>query len=161
MALLNHATAASNHAMQSGGGVYRGIVSNSILYFNSAGNGWSNYFNAVCRYSCTTPDPQSLGNVTNDPRFVDRAAGLYFLQTNSPALDAAAPDGPAQDLAGMPRPVQWLAELLPLTHFLRLIRGVMLRGAGLWELWPDALALLAFSAVMMAGAILRFRTRLD
>ncbi|MQP76931.1 ABC transporter permease subunit [Stenotrophomonas sp. MYb238] len=63
--------------------------------------------------------------------------------------------------AGMPRSVQWMAELLPLTHFLRLIRGVMLRGASLWELWPDALALLAFSAVMMAGAILRFRKRLD
>ena len=61
----------------------------------------------------------------------------------------------------MPRSVQWLAELLPLTHFLRLIRGMMLRGASLWELWPDALALLVFSAVMMAGAILRFRKRLD
>jgi len=63
--------------------------------------------------------------------------------------------------AGMPRPVQWLAEVLPLTHFLRLVRGIMLRGAALWELWPDALALLAFIGVMMALAILRFRKRLD
>lgn len=63
--------------------------------------------------------------------------------------------------AGMPRPVQWLAELLPLTHFLRLIRGVMLRGANLWELWPDVLALVGFTAVMMTAAILRFRKRLD
>jgi ABC-2 type transport system permease protein len=63
--------------------------------------------------------------------------------------------------AGMPKVVQWLAELLPLTHFLRLIRGVMLRGAGLFELWPDVLALLAFTTVMMAAAILRFRKRLD
>jgi len=63
--------------------------------------------------------------------------------------------------AGMPRPVQWLAELLPLTHFIRLIRGVMLRGASLLELWPDVLALLVFIAVMMTLAILRFRKRLD
>lgn len=63
--------------------------------------------------------------------------------------------------AGMPKAVQWIAEVLPLTHFLRLIRGVMLRGASLWELWPDVLALLAFTAVMMAAAILRFRKRLD
>ncbi len=63
--------------------------------------------------------------------------------------------------SGMPRPVQWLAEVLPLTHFLRLIRGVMLRGASLWELWPDVLALLAFTTVMMSAAILRFRKRLD
>ncbi|MBS0224904.1 MAG: ABC transporter permease [Proteobacteria bacterium] len=63
--------------------------------------------------------------------------------------------------AGMPRLAQWFAELLPLTHFLRLIRGVMLRGASLWELWPDMLALLAFIMVMMTVAILRFRKRLD
>ncbi|NUS38689.1 MAG: ABC transporter permease [Lysobacter sp.] len=63
--------------------------------------------------------------------------------------------------AGMPKAAQWLAELLPLTHFLRLIRGVMLRGASLFELWPDALALLAFTTVMMTAAILRFRKRLD
>jgi ABC-2 type transport system permease protein len=63
--------------------------------------------------------------------------------------------------AGMPRVVQWIAEVLPLTHFLRLIRGVMLRGASLWEMWIDVLALAAFTLVMMALAILRFRKRLD
>jgi ABC-2 type transport system permease protein len=63
--------------------------------------------------------------------------------------------------AGMPQPIQYFAEILPLTHFLRLIRGVMLRGGGLWELWPDVLALLAFILVMMTLAILRFRKRLD
>jgi ABC-2 type transport system permease protein len=63
--------------------------------------------------------------------------------------------------AGMPKVVQWFAEVLPLTHFLRLIRGVMLRGAGLLELWPSVLALVAFTTLMMAAAILRFRKRLD
>jgi ABC-2 type transport system permease protein len=62
---------------------------------------------------------------------------------------------------GMPVAVQWLAEILPLTHFMRLIRGVMLRGAHVAALWPDALALLAFTAAMMALATLRFRKRLD
>ncbi len=63
--------------------------------------------------------------------------------------------------AGMPPVVQWVAEVLPMTHFLRLIRGVMLRGASLWELWPSVAALVAFTAVMMTAAILRFRKRLD
>ena len=63
--------------------------------------------------------------------------------------------------AGMPKVIQWLAEVLPLTHFLRLIRGVMLRGADLVELWPDVLALIAFTAVMMTAAIMRFTKRLD
>ncbi len=62
---------------------------------------------------------------------------------------------------GMPKLAQWIAELLPLTHFMRLIRGVVLRGAELMELWPDVLALVAFTVAMMALAILRFRKRLD
>ena len=62
---------------------------------------------------------------------------------------------------GMPMAAQWIAEALPLTHFVRLIRGVMLRGANLFDLWPDVLALLAFTVVMMTLAISRFRKRLD
>jgi ABC-2 type transport system permease protein len=62
---------------------------------------------------------------------------------------------------GMPMAAQWIAEVLPLTHFVRLIRGVMLRGANLFDLWPDVLALLVFTAVMMTLAISRFRKRLD
>ncbi|MBN8211485.1 MAG: ABC transporter permease [Xanthomonadales bacterium] len=62
---------------------------------------------------------------------------------------------------GMPVVAQWIAEVLPLTHFMRLIRGVMLRGANLFELWPDVLALLAFTVIMMTLAISRFRKRLD
>ncbi|MGA9334913.1 MAG: ABC transporter permease [Rudaea sp.] len=63
--------------------------------------------------------------------------------------------------AGMPPVARWIAEILPLTHFLRLIRGVMLRGASLWELWIDVLAMAAFTVVMMSAAIARFRKRLD
>ncbi len=62
---------------------------------------------------------------------------------------------------GMPVAAQWIAEVLPLTHFVRLIRGVMLRGATLFDLWPDVLALLAFTIIMMTLAISRFRKRLD
>jgi len=63
--------------------------------------------------------------------------------------------------AGMPRVAQWISEVLPLTHFLRLVRGVMLRGAGVAELWADMLALAAFTVVMLGAAIVRFRKRLD
>ncbi len=62
---------------------------------------------------------------------------------------------------GMPVAAQWIAEVLPLTHFVRLIRGVMLRGANLFDLWPDVLALLTFTIIMMTLAISRFRKRLD
>lgn len=63
--------------------------------------------------------------------------------------------------AGMPAFAQWIAQLLPLTHFIRLIRGVLLRGASIWELMPSVLALVAFTVIMMSLAIARFRKRLD
>jgi ABC-2 type transport system permease protein len=63
--------------------------------------------------------------------------------------------------AGMPVVAQWIAQALPLTHFTRLIRGVMLRGAELGDLLPSVFALCAFTAVMMTVAILKFRKRLD
>lgn len=63
--------------------------------------------------------------------------------------------------AGMPWPAQWLAEIFPMTHFMRLIRGIMVRGAGFGDLWPELVALAAFTAVMLTIAIARTRKRLD
>lgn len=63
--------------------------------------------------------------------------------------------------AGMPKAAQWIAEVLPLTHFMRLNRGIMLRGASLMDLWQEALVLLVFTIVMMGLAIMRFSKRLD
>ncbi len=62
---------------------------------------------------------------------------------------------------GMPRVVQWLASVFPLTHFLRIIRGVLLRGARLSELSGELWMLLAFFTVAMTLAVARFRKRLD
>jgi ABC-2 type transport system permease protein len=63
--------------------------------------------------------------------------------------------------AGMPLPAQYVAEVMPLTHFLRLVRGIMLRGADLTELWPSLAALGAFISVMLVIAVSRVRKRLD
>jgi ABC-2 type transport system permease protein len=62
---------------------------------------------------------------------------------------------------GMPRGAQWLAEVFPLTHFLRIVRGILLRGAELAELWTELWPLLMFFLVMMSLAVIRFRKRLD
>lgn len=61
----------------------------------------------------------------------------------------------------MPTLAQWLAELLPLTHFIRLIRGVMLRGADLSEMVPELIILAMFTLVTLFLAVKRFHKRLD
>ena len=62
---------------------------------------------------------------------------------------------------GMPRPARMLAEILPLTHFVRIVRGIILRGADLPDVGRELLPLAAFFAVTLALAIARFRKRLD
>src|SRR5213078_2283309 len=62
--------------------------------------------------------------------------------------------------AGMPRFAQLLATALPLTHFLRIIRGVVLKGAGFGDVAPEVLALAIILAVLIALSSLRFRKKL-
>lgn len=62
---------------------------------------------------------------------------------------------------GMPGWAQALGEVLPLTHFLRVVRGVMLKGSGLAEVWPDIWPLLAFLLAVSALALRRYRQTLD
>ena len=52
---------------------------------------------------------------------------------------------------GMPEWAQWLGNLLPLTHFLTLIRGIMLKGNGLVESWPQIWPIVAFTLVVMVA----------
>jgi ABC-2 type transport system permease protein len=62
---------------------------------------------------------------------------------------------------GMPEWAQAIGNVLPLTHFLRIIRGVMLKGNSLAETWPHLWPLLLFTAVVMAVGLKRFRRTLD
>jgi ABC-2 type transport system permease protein len=62
---------------------------------------------------------------------------------------------------GMPDWAQWIGEALPLTHFLRIVRGITLKGNGFADMQIDVLALLIFMAVAMGLALFRFRRTLD
>jgi len=62
---------------------------------------------------------------------------------------------------GMPRWAQWLGEIFPLTHFLRVIRSVMLKGADLQAISAPMLALCVFVLAYAGLALMRFRTKLD
>lgn len=62
---------------------------------------------------------------------------------------------------GMPGWAQVIGELLPLTHFLRIVRGVMLKGYGMADIGQQLWPLLAFALVMLLLALWRFRRTLD
>ncbi|WP_051903749.1 ABC transporter permease [Neorhizobium vignae] len=63
--------------------------------------------------------------------------------------------------AGMPNWAQWIGEALPLTHYIRIVRAVMLKGASIETLAYDTLALAGLMAVAMLIAVRRFRRTLD
>src|SRR5216110_2453484 len=63
--------------------------------------------------------------------------------------------------AAMPAAFQWLGLLLPLTHFLKVLRGILLRGVGLEALWVEALILTAFAVGLIGLAVRRFHKTLD
>jgi ABC-2 type transport system permease protein len=62
---------------------------------------------------------------------------------------------------GMPWLARMLAQLLPLTHFVDLVRGIVLRGAALSDLQIPMYKLVAFTAIALTFVTLRFHKRLD
>ena len=62
---------------------------------------------------------------------------------------------------GMPRWAQWFGEVLPLTHFIRIVRGIMLKSATAYDLQMEVLALSGLMPVAMTLAVRRFRRTLD
>ena len=69
--------------------------------------------------------------------------------------------GFAFPFAGMPAWAQWIGECLPVTHYIRIVRGIMLKGSGMEDLRVDALWLTGLMLLAMLVAIRRFRQTLD
>lgn len=63
--------------------------------------------------------------------------------------------------AGMPGWAQWVGQLLPLTHYLRVVRGILLKGAGFTDLLAETAWLAGLMLVAMTIAVTRFRRTLD
>ena len=62
---------------------------------------------------------------------------------------------------GMPEWAQWIGSVLPLTHFLRIVRGILLKGNGLFEIAPELGPLTLFFVIVMAIGVKRYRQTLD
>jgi ABC-2 type transport system permease protein len=62
---------------------------------------------------------------------------------------------------GMPEWAQAVGSLLPLTHFLVLVRGILLKGNGLALLWPQIWPLLLFTAAVLGLGLKTYRRTMD
>jgi len=62
---------------------------------------------------------------------------------------------------GMPEWAQVIGQVLPLTHFLRIVRGVLLKANGWTEIWPDVWPIIVFGLVIIAIGLRTFRSTLD
>jgi ABC-2 type transport system permease protein len=60
----------------------------------------------------------------------------------------------------MPFPIFLLGYFIPLTYFLEIIRGIVLKGVGFKELWPHLVPLMALAIVVLLASITKFRKRL-
>ncbi len=80
---------------------------------------------------------------------------MFFL------LPAILLSGFAFPFAGMPLWAQYIGEVLPATHFLRIVRGILLKANGWPEIWPNLWPLFLFTFVAGTVALLRFRKTLD
>jgi ABC-2 type transport system permease protein len=61
----------------------------------------------------------------------------------------------------MPAVFQWIGAFLPLTHFLKVLRGILLKGIGVPELWREMAILLLFATVLIGLSVRRFHKTLD
>jgi len=102
VAYLTNCTVVGNSATSQGGGTWGGAIYNSIVYYNSAPTD-SNASSGPIFYSCTTKTTGT--GITNEPAFVDSAAGDLRLSSNSPCINAGnnAYITNATDLAGEAR----------------------------------------------------------
>jgi ABC-2 type transport system permease protein len=62
---------------------------------------------------------------------------------------------------GMPLWAQYLGNVLPLTHFLVIVRGILLKGAGFFDIWREVIPIIGFMLVVMIIAFKRYRKTLD
>jgi len=60
-------------------------------------------------------------------------------------------------LSSLPAPIRLVSQILPATHFIAISRGIIIRGAGFVDLWPNVLALLILAVILVGGSTRAFR----
>ena len=61
----------------------------------------------------------------------------------------------------MPEPAQWLGLVLPLTYFLKVLRGILLKGVAFSDVWRPTLSMAVIATVVLAISVRRFRKTIE
>lgn len=69
--------------------------------------------------------------------------------------------GFAFPIENMPQIIQWTTYVIPLRYFMTIIRGIILKGIGITDLWPELLAMFGLGVFILAMSVLRFQKRID
>lgn len=112
------------------------------------------YFSALCFIAATLAVGITISTLATNQLQAMQMSFFFFL----PSLLLS---GFMFPFRGMPEWAQAIGSALPLTHFLRVLRGILLKGNTLPDVWPDLWPILAFGVVVMLFGALRYRRTLD
>ncbi len=112
------------------------------------------YFSALCFIAATLAVGITISTLATNQLQAMQMSFFFFL----PSLLLS---GFMFPFRGMPEWAQAIGSALPLTHFLRVLRGILLKGNTLPDVWPDLWPILAFGLIVMLFGALRYRRTLD
>ncbi len=125
-----------------------------LFHVPMIGSLWLLYAAALCFIAATLAVGITISTLAQNQLQAMQMSFFFFL----PSLLLS---GFMFPFRGMPEWAQAIGQALPLTHFLRILRGILLKGNGFTDTWPEIWPILVFGVVVMAIGALRYRRTLD
>jgi len=130
------------------------LAAKSLFHVPMIGSLLLLYFSALCFIVATLAVGITISTLARNQLQAMQMSFFYFL----PSLLLS---GFMFPFRGMPVWAQYLGETLPLTHFVRVLRGILLKGNSFPDVWPDIWPILVFGVAVMALGALKYRRTLD
>jgi len=130
------------------------VAAHFMFHVPFAGSLWALYLSALLFIAANLTVGITLSSLAQNQLQAMQLTMFYFL----PSILLS---GFMFPFRGMPQWAQAIGSVLPLTHFNRLVRGILLKGNGWWDLWPSIWPLMLFTVIVMGVALRFYRRTLD